>query len=171
MTQELLDLRLSIVEGRYDDALEIVDELEEMSKQSILRNIESFLVRLLVHLIKNQLEERLTNSWVASISDSILRIQKLNLKANKASYYINLNEWSPLLEEALEGAIAPASVEALGGKLTPMQLSEQVNREQLIATAQQLLELIYHYSAKDLAKVITNRLIALPGGQAWTEGA
>ncbi len=64
---------------RYDDALALVDELEEMSKQSILRNIDSFLVRLMVHLIKNQAEPRLTNSWTASISDSILKIQKLNL--------------------------------------------------------------------------------------------
>ncbi|NEP58844.1 MAG: DUF29 domain-containing protein, partial [Symploca sp. SIO2G7] len=78
MTQELLDLKLSILEGRYEDALELVDELEQMSKQAILRNIESFLIRLMVHLIKNQVEQRLTNSWVASISDSILRIQKLN---------------------------------------------------------------------------------------------
>ena len=63
MTQELIDLRTSILEGRYADALAIVDELEGMSKQAILRNIESFLVRMLVHLIKNQIEQRLTNSW------------------------------------------------------------------------------------------------------------
>ena len=62
MTQELLDLRNSILEGRYADALAIVDELEGLSRQAILRNIESFLVRLLIHLIKNQVEQRLTNS-------------------------------------------------------------------------------------------------------------
>jgi len=38
---------------------------------------------LCVHLIKNQIEQRLTNSWVASISDSIRQIKKLNLKDNK----------------------------------------------------------------------------------------
>ena len=37
MTQELIDLRTSILEGRYADALAIVDELEGMSKQAILR--------------------------------------------------------------------------------------------------------------------------------------
>ncbi|HEY9742483.1 MAG TPA: DUF29 family protein [Coleofasciculaceae cyanobacterium] len=70
MTQELIDLRASILEGRYADALAMIDELEGMSKQAILRNIESFLVRLIIHLIKNKIERRLTNSWVASISDS-----------------------------------------------------------------------------------------------------
>jgi hypothetical protein len=53
MTQELVDLRQCILEERYNDALALVDELEEMSKQSILRNIDSFLVRLIVHLIKS----------------------------------------------------------------------------------------------------------------------
>jgi hypothetical protein len=66
MTQELIDLRKSILEGRYTDALAIVDELEGMSRQAILRNIQSFLIRLLIHLIKNQVEQRLTNSWVNS---------------------------------------------------------------------------------------------------------
>jgi hypothetical protein len=93
MTQELIDLRTSILEGRYADALAIVDELEGLSKQAILRNIESFLVRVLIHLIKNQIEQRLTNSWVASISDSLRQIQKLNLKENKTSYYIKQDEW------------------------------------------------------------------------------
>jgi hypothetical protein len=75
MTQELIDLRTSILEGRYADALAIVDELEGMSKQAILRNIESFLVRMLVYLIKNKIEQRLTNSWVASISDFLRQIK------------------------------------------------------------------------------------------------
>ena len=83
MTQELIDLRNSIVEQRYTDALAIVDELEGMSKQAILRNIESFLVRLMIHLIKNQVEQRLTNSWAALIESSILEIKKLNLKEIK----------------------------------------------------------------------------------------
>ena len=33
--QELIDLRQSIVEGRYRDALDLVDELEGMGKQAI----------------------------------------------------------------------------------------------------------------------------------------
>ncbi len=169
MTQELLDLRLSILEGRYEDALELVDELEEMSKQAILRNIESFLIRLMVHLIKNQVEQRLTNSWVASISDSILRIQKLNLKANKTSHHVNVDGWLPLLEEAVEAAIAPASVEVFGGQFNAIQLSKQVERKSVIAVAQSLLELTYQHSSKELPAIIVARLAELPGGQEWYE--
>jgi hypothetical protein len=169
MTQELLDLRQSILEERYDDALSMIDELEGMSKQAIVRNIESFLVRLFVHLIKNQIEQQLTNSWVASIADSIRQIKKLNLKDNKTSYYINLDEWEPFLEEAIEAAIAPASVEILEGKLKPRQVSESIDRQQLSNFADQLLALTYEYSAKDLPSVLYQRLAELPGGAEWAE--
>jgi Domain of unknown function DUF29 len=171
MTQELIDLRASILEGRYEDALVIVDELEGMSKQAILRNIESFLVRLMIHLIKNQIEQRLTNSWVASISDSIRQIKKLNLKDNKTSYYINVDEWQLFLEEAIEAAINPASVEVLNGGLKPDKLSNRVDRIQLTRKAQKLLALTYEYSAKDLPAIVNINLADLPGGEDWLESS
>lgn len=167
MTQELLDLRASILEGRYEDAIAIVDDLEEMSKQAILRNIESFLIRLLIHLIKNQVEQRLTNSWVASIADSLRQIKKLNSKDNKKSYYINQDQWQSLLEEAIESAIAPASVEVASGIYNPMRLSELIARDSLIITAQKLIDLTYSYSAKELPNIVYQRLAQLPGGKEW----
>lgn len=170
MTQELIDLRTSILEGRYIDALAIVDELEGMSKQAILRNIESFLVRMLVHLIKNQIEQRLTNYWVASISDSLRQIQKLNLKENKTSYYIKQNEWESFLEEAIEAAIRPASVEVLDGAYNSFQLSELVERTEIVMTAQRLLALTYEHSAKMLPAIIDDNLVQLPGGEEWKVG-
>ena len=76
MTQEFLELRSLLESGRYSEALVVVDELEDISKQAILRNIESFLVRLMIHLINYQVENRLTRSWLASITDSIIQIAK-----------------------------------------------------------------------------------------------
>ena len=123
MTQELIDLRNSILQGNYAGALAIIDELEGISKQAILRNIESCLKILLIHLIKNQIEQRLTNSWIASIRNSIREIQKINLKENKKSYYINHDEWENLIEEeVIEDAIADASIEIMNGKYTRSQL-------------------------------------------------
>jgi Domain of unknown function DUF29 len=167
MTQELIDLRNSILEGRYADALEIVDELEGMSKQAILRNIRSFLIRLMIHLIKNQVEQRLTNSWAASIAGSIQEIKKLNLKDNNTSYYVKQDEWEALLEEELEAAIAPASLEVLNGQLSRSQLSEMLDREQLILTATRLLVLTYTHSAKELPASIYENLTQLHGGDSW----
>ncbi len=167
MVQELTDLKQCILEERYQDALEIIDELELMGKQAILRNIESFLVRLFIHLIKNQVENRLTNSWIASISDSIIQIKKLNLKDNKTSCYIQAEEWQPYLEDAIEEAIRPASVEVLSGSLKATQLSARIDRNALLEIAQKLLELTYQYPVKALPDRIDQELAQLPGGKDW----
>ena len=167
MTQELLDLRNSILEGRYEDAFIIIDELEDMSKKSILRNIMSFLIILMIHLIKNQIEKRLTNSWIASISNSVIEIQSLNLKDNRRSYYIKQDEWNDYLEEAIERAIRPASVEVMDGKLKAAAISAQISREDIIQISHQLLELTYQYSAKELPLAIDRVLVQLSGGDEW----
>ena len=167
MTQELTDLRNSILAGRYEDALAIVDELEGMSKQAIFRNIQSFLRVLLIHLIKNQIEQRLTNSWVASIRNSLVEIKKINLKENKKSYYINKDEWDNYLEEEIELAIGDASVEVLNGIYTEFQLAEMVDKNSIISTALNFLELTYVHSVKDLPKAITEIIIKLPGSEKW----
>ncbi|MBD2484104.1 DUF29 family protein [Planktothrix sp. FACHB-1365] len=167
MVQELIDLKTFIIEGRYQDALGIIDELEGMGKQAILRNIESFLTRLMIHLIKNQIEQRLTNSWAASIAGSIVEIRKLNLKDNKTSYYINVGEWQPYLEESLELAIRPASQEVLNGQLSRAKLSTQLNREQLLLIAHDLVNLTYCNSVKALEEQLDQYLTQLPGGEAW----
>jgi hypothetical protein len=170
MTQELIDLRASILERRYEDALALVDELEGISKKAILRTIRSFVVKMLIHLIKNQVEQRLTNSWAASVRDSLIEIQDLNLKENKTSHYIKSDEWQPLLDSVLEAAIRTASVEVQGGAYTPFQLSEMVDRTQVIETAQSLLALTYDHSAEMLPSIIDESLAQLPGGEDWKEG-
>ncbi|MBD2148158.1 DUF29 family protein [Sphaerospermopsis sp. FACHB-1194] len=170
MTQELIDLRNSILEQRYTDALAIVDELEGMSRQAIFRNIQSFLVRLIIHLIKNQIEKRLTNSWANSIRGSVREIKKINLQDNKTSYYVKIDEWQPILEDEFEEAIRDASEEVINGIYSPFQLTEMVNKEQIIEQAENLLRLTYNYSVKELPAVIDNYLTQLPGGENWKLG-
>ncbi len=170
MVQELIDLRKSILEGRCADALVLLDELDGMSKKAILRAIESFIIRLLVHLIKNQVEQRLTNSGAASIRGSIIEISKLNLKENKKSYYINQSDWIPILEESLEIAVSDASVEVLEGCYSPFQLTEMVNREEVLAIAKDLLAFTYNYPIQELPKTVNNYLSQLSGGEDWKLG-
>ena len=170
MTQELIDLRNSIIEGRYADALAIVDELDWMSKKATLRNIKSFLVRMLIHLIKNQTEQRLTNSWAASISDSAVQIQDLNLQDNKTCYYIKSDEWESMIVPAFESAIRQASIEVLNGRVSPFQLSKLVDKTQVMLMAQQLLAMTYEHSSETLPNIIDKYLTQLPGGEDWKEG-
>ncbi|AFZ32784.1 protein of unknown function DUF29 [Gloeocapsa sp. PCC 7428] len=170
MTQELVDLRRSIVEGRYTDALAIVDELEGMSRQAILRNIQAFVRILLIHLIKNQLEQQLSNSWAASIRNSIVEIKRLNLKDNKTSYYLDLDEWDSTLEDEFESAIRDASVEVLNGSYSEFQISEMVDREQVIMMARKLLRLTYSHTVKELPAIVSESLTQFPGGEDWKAG-
>ncbi|MGM3304940.1 DUF29 family protein [Anabaena sp. WFMT] len=168
MTQELIDLRNSILEGNYADALAIVDELEGMSKQANLRQIQSFLKILLIHFIKNQVEQRLTNSWAASIRNSIREIQKINIKENKKSYYVNQDEWEDLIEEeVIEDAIADASLEVMNGKYTRSQLSAILDRNQILTTAIRFLSLTYTSSPKELPAIMDDYLCQLAGGENW----
>ena len=169
MTQELIDLRISILEGRYADALAIVDDLEQMSKRTTLHQIESYLNKALINLIKIQVEERLTNSGAASIRDFIREIQKLNLKDNQKTYTINADQWELLIDNELEAAISTASVEVLNGAYTPAQLSKLVDRAQLRQTTQDLLALTYLHSKKDLPLFINDYLTQLPGGFYWNQ--
>ncbi len=50
--EELLELRESIKSGNYNKALEIVGELEAMSKEDKLEKIYSYTIILLLNLIK-----------------------------------------------------------------------------------------------------------------------
>lgn len=170
MTQELIDLRASILEGRYEDALAIVDELDWMSKKATLLAIESFLLRMLIHLIKNQLEQRLTNSWAASIRGSIVEIKKRNLQDNKTSYYVKQDEWETMLEDILEQAVRDASVEVFNGAYNSFQLLEMVDRNEIILIAKSLLDLTYNYSVKEFPAVVDDYLTRLPGGEDWQFG-
>ena len=61
---ELLELRTHIEQGRYAEALTLIGEMEEMSRDDKINKIESFLHILLLHLIKQAVEQRTTRSWM-----------------------------------------------------------------------------------------------------------
>lgn len=167
MTQELIDLRNSIVEGRYTDALAIVDELEGMSRQAILRNIQSYLKILLIYLIFNQIEQRLTKSWANSIRNSVREIKKLNLQDNKTSYCVKIDEWESMLDDEFEEAISLASEEVRDGLYSPYELTDLVEQQQIMNRAKSLLSLTYDYSVKELFSAVNNYLNQLPDGEDW----
>ena len=126
--EELAQLRQLLVAGNTIEAIALIDELEEMSKKAIIRNIESYLVLLLAHLIKHQAEQRMTNSWLASIVNAVVGIKKLNLR-DKNSYYLKESDWKHYLEEAIELAILEATKEAFGGIYSVEQLSVRFDRD------------------------------------------
>jgi hypothetical protein len=60
--EELLELKQFLVSGNIPQALLLVEEMTEMSKDDKLNRISSFAKVLLLHLIKRSAEGRTTRS-------------------------------------------------------------------------------------------------------------
>lgn len=58
--EELLELKNLLISGNIAEALLLVEEMTEMSKDDKLNKIISFGIILLLHLIKQQAEKRTT---------------------------------------------------------------------------------------------------------------
>jgi Domain of unknown function DUF29 len=113
--EELLELKRYIEERNYDKALEIVGELEEMSKEDKLNKIYSYTVILLIHLIKQEVEKRTTRSWNVSIRNSVREINRVNKRRKSGGYYANDQELLDIINEAIPAAIDRASLEVREG--------------------------------------------------------
>ena len=137
---ELQELRESIERQDYVKALQIVDELEEMSVEDKLNKIYSYMVILLLHLIKQEAEQRTTSSWERSIFNSVKYINRTNKRRKTGGYYADRETLLEIIEEAYDHALKEASFEAFEGKLTTQELNQKVNREGIKGKAIALLE-------------------------------
>ena len=72
--EELLMLKDLLLKGDVPAALAVVEELEEMSRDDKISTIGSYAIILLLHLIKQQVENRSNASWEVSIRNSIRAI-------------------------------------------------------------------------------------------------
>ncbi|AFZ53336.1 DUF29 family protein [Cyanobacterium aponinum UTEX 3222] len=133
--EELLALRQYIEEKNYDRALELVAELEEMSKEDKLNKIFSYAVILLLHLIKQQAEKRTTRSWDFSIYNSIKEIKKINKRRKSGGYYATEEELKEILADAFDTAIRKASLEAFEGKYNPEELMLKIDYDSIQSSA------------------------------------
>jgi hypothetical protein len=167
MVQELTELRQKIIEGQISEALALIDEMDGMSKKAIIRAMRSYLIRMLVHLIKNQVEKRLTNSWATSIRSSVREIQDLNLQENKTSFYIRPEDWPAQLESSWETALEMASEEIFGGKYPPQEIESMVDQTEISKFALILLHSTFTIPRKELSSFVNEHLRALPGGETW----
>ena len=130
--EELLILKNLLLEGDIPGSLAIVEELEEMSRKDIIKTIRSYSVILLLHLIKQQAENRTTRSWDVSIRNSVLEIQEENKRPRGAGFYLPLEELRTVIETAYRQAINKASLEVEEGRYESKELSELVNRDEII---------------------------------------
>jgi hypothetical protein len=167
MTQQLMDLRNSLLDGRYEDAITLLNTLEASNRRTMLHQIEHNLVRFVLPLIQSQIEQQITNRLVAELWQAIRNIQKLNRCDSQPAYYINEDEWAPYIEEAIEDAIRPAAALVCGGIYSSRTLSEQLDRTLVTLMAQDFLRLTYTNSTKKLSELVDKRIKQLPGGEKY----
>lgn len=137
--EELLELKTLLLKGDVKGSLAIVEELQEMSKKDIINNIRSFAVIILLHLIKQQVENRTTRSWDVSIRNSVLEIQGLNRRPKSKGFYLEAEDLRVAVEEGYPQAINKASLEVEEGRYEARELELLVNRDEILNRALALI--------------------------------
>lgn len=137
---EILELRKSINEGRYADALHIIDELEEMAKDDKLDKIFSYMQILLIHLIKQNAEHRTTRSWDNSIKHSLYQIERVNKRRKSGGDYMKSEELFENLAEAFVLSLDLAAEEAFEGIYTSEELLTKIDKNKILAEAMKKIE-------------------------------
>jgi len=137
--EEILELKQLLLQGDIKGALVIAEEIAEMSKKDIINNIYSFAVVLLLHLIKQKVENRTTRSWDTSIRNSVRNIKRLNKRLKSNGFYLILEELEETLIEAYSSALDSAALETLEGIYEARQLKTMVKEDEIIASALALI--------------------------------
>jgi len=137
--EELLELKEFLVGGNVAEALLLVEEMTEMSKDDKLNKIYSFAKVLLLHLIKQQAEHRTTRSWDLSIKNAVREIQRTNQRRKAKGSYCEPSELRETLEDAYDIALDAAAGEAFEGKYEAVELGEMVNPKIILDRAMQLI--------------------------------
>ncbi len=137
--EELLELRRYIEEQRYAEALDLIADLEEMSREDKINKIYSLLEVLLLHVIKQGAERRTTRSWELSIRNAARQIARVNRRMKSGGTYLDESELRDLVAEAYQPALERASLEAYEGRYDDRELGQKVDRASI---EQQALALI-----------------------------
>lgn len=138
--EEILELRKSIQEGRYSDALHIIDELEEMAKDDKISKIFSYMEVLLIHLIKQHVENRSTRSWENSIEYASERIIWINTRRKSGGYYLTNDELFNELHDSFRFAIKQAAQEAFEGQFSFLEIEKKIDKNKILAEAMQMIQ-------------------------------
>ncbi len=137
--EELITLKQLLHEGKVTEALELVEELEEMSKSDKVNKIYSYGIILLLHLIKQSAEKRTTRSWDVSIRNAVKQIQRTNQRYKAKGTYLIEEELVETLEDAYELALKRAALEAFEGRYEAEEIGEMVEQAQILETAMLLI--------------------------------
>ena len=138
--EELLEIRQLLEQGKINEALLLVDELEEMSLSDKINKIDSYGVILLIHLIKQKAEKRSTRSWELSIENAVREINKINKRRKSGGVYLNQTELMEILQQGYQVALKRASLEAFEGRYETEELATMVNEQEILSLSLELIQ-------------------------------
>jgi hypothetical protein len=133
--EEFLQLRDHIEHGRYADALPLIGEMEEMSRDDKIQKVKSDLQVLLVHLIKQRAERRTTRSWDVSIKNAADAVHRVNKRQRAGGHYLDQAELGESIDEIMASALRQASLEAFEGRYDEAELTALIDLQALPQTA------------------------------------
>jgi mannose/cellobiose epimerase-like protein (N-acyl-D-glucosamine 2-epimerase family) len=133
--EELLELRTLLMGGHISEALLLVEEMTEMSKDDKINKISSYAKVLLLHLIKRSAEQRSTRSWELSIKNAVNEIQKTNRRRKAGGTYLDQGDLLDALRDMYNISLELAAAEAFGGHYESVELGAMVDREGIIQEA------------------------------------
>jgi len=137
--EELIELRTYIEQGRYADALTLVGEMDEMSRDDKIIKIMSYIEILLIHLMKKHAEHRSARSWEISIRNSIRSIARSNKRRSAGGYYLTETELRDAIDEIYATALDTASLEAFEGQYSEKELARKIDEKELKEEALRLI--------------------------------
>ncbi|HLC16677.1 MAG TPA: DUF29 family protein [Thermodesulfovibrionia bacterium] len=138
--EELFELRSHIEHGRYSEALTLIGEMEEMSKDDKINKIESYIEILLLHVIKQHAEKRSTRSWDVSISNAATKIRNTNKRRKSGGCYLTKEDIKEAIAEAWPVALRRASLEAFEGRYDESEIAQRIDKGAILQEALQLID-------------------------------
>jgi Domain of unknown function DUF29 len=137
--EELLELRHYIEQRRYTEALDLIAEMEEMSREDKINKIYSFAEMLLLHLIKQEAEKRTTRSWDLTIRNAVRQIGRVNKRRKSGWIYLDGAELREIIADVYQPALERAALETFEGRYDDQELGQQVNRAMIEAKASEMM--------------------------------
>ncbi|QTA87863.1 DUF29 family protein [Desulfonema magnum] len=129
--EELFELKSYIEQRRYPEALSLIEEMEEMSRDDKINKIGSFIEIFLLHLIKKHAEKRTTRSWEVSMKNALDNIEDVNKRRKAGGYYLNQEELEAIIDRRYQRAMRRASLEAFEGQFDESELAKKVDENQI----------------------------------------
>ncbi|OQX22476.1 MAG: hypothetical protein BWK80_30435 [Desulfobacteraceae bacterium IS3] len=120
-----------IEQQQYAEALDLIAEMEEMSKEDKINKIYSIAAILLLHLIRQQAEKRTARSWELSIRNSVRQIARINRRRKDGGVYLDTDGLQMIIDEAYQPALERAALESFEGRYDDRESGQLVEQNSI----------------------------------------